>query len=60
MRFLNKLRLKLVLFELGDIMRGKVVDMIIKIKYGVRGRFVELEMERKRREKISMYVEMEM
>ncbi|VBB77077.1 Putative ATP-dependent helicase IRC3 [Podospora comata] len=60
LRFLNKLRSKLVPLEPGDITRGKAADMITKIKHGARGRFAELEAERKRREKINMYAEMEM
>ncbi|KAK0665920.1 putative ATP-dependent helicase IRC3 [Cercophora samala] len=60
LKFLNKLRSKLVPLEPGEITRGKAADMITKIKHGAKGRFAELEAERKRRERINMYAEMEM
>ncbi|KAG0649265.1 ATP-dependent helicase irc3 [Hyphodiscus hymeniophilus] len=46
--FLNKLRSKQDQLTADDITKGKAGDMITKLKHGARGRFADLEAERKR------------
>ncbi|KAK0735854.1 P-loop containing nucleoside triphosphate hydrolase protein [Apiosordaria backusii] len=59
LKFLNKLRTKEDELGPGDITRGKAADMITKIKHGAKGRFAELEADKKRRNKKSMYEQLE-
>ncbi|KAK4181859.1 putative ATP-dependent helicase IRC3 [Triangularia setosa] len=59
LKFLNKLRVEEDKLGPGDITRGKAADMITKIKHGAKGRFAELEANKKRRNKKSMYEQME-
>ena len=58
--FINKVRGKYG-GELGplDITKGRAMDMITKIKHGARGRFADMEADRRRHERRSLAAEQE-
>jgi ATP-dependent helicase IRC3 len=52
--FLNKLRLKDDQLTPDSITKGKAGDMIVKLKHGARGRFANIEADRKRLGKVKL------
>jgi len=57
--FLNKLRLKDDRLTAETLTKGKAGDMITKIKHGARGRFANLEAERRREGRAKLKIEQE-
>jgi ATP-dependent helicase IRC3 len=57
--FLNKLRLKDQQVSPEDLTKGKAGDMITKIKHGARGRFANLEADRRREGRARLKLEQE-
>lgn len=57
--FLNKLRLKDDRLTAENLTKGKAGDMITKIKHGARGRFANLEAERRREGRAKLKIEQE-
>ncbi|KAH7384881.1 putative mitochondrial ATP-dependent helicase irc3 [Cadophora sp. MPI-SDFR-AT-0126] len=57
--FLNKLRLKDDKLTADTLTKGKAGDMITKIKHGARGRFANLEAERRREGRAKLKFEQE-
>ena len=57
--FLNKLRLKDNQLTPDSITKGKAGDMIVKLKHGARGRFANIEADRKRLGKVKLKGEQE-
>ncbi|PVH82711.1 putative mitochondrial ATP-dependent helicase irc3 [Cadophora sp. DSE1049] len=57
--FLNKLRLKDDKLTAETLTKGKAGDMITKIKHGARGRFANLEAERRREGRAKLKIEQE-
>ncbi|KAK2630603.1 hypothetical protein QTJ16_001423 [Diplocarpon rosae] len=57
--FLNKLRSKDDQLSSEMLTKGKAGDMITKIKHGARGRFANLEAEKRREERARLKVEQE-
>ncbi|PBP24792.1 DEAD/DEAH box helicase [Diplocarpon rosae] len=57
--FLNKLRSKDDQLSPERLTKGKAGDMITKIKHGARGRFANLEAEKRREERARLKVEQE-
>ncbi|KAK3318388.1 P-loop containing nucleoside triphosphate hydrolase protein [Apodospora peruviana] len=57
--FLNKLRGKGDPIEADNITKGQATDMIVKLKHGAKGRFSDMEAERKRRARLDLAAEKE-
>ncbi|KAH7313047.1 DEAD/DEAH box helicase-like protein [Rhexocercosporidium sp. MPI-PUGE-AT-0058] len=57
--FLNKLRLKDDRLTAESLTKGKAGDMITKLKHGARGRFANLEADRRRAGRAKLKVEQE-
>lgn len=57
--FLNKLRPKDEQLTPEELTKGKAGDMITKVKHGARGRFANLEADRRREGRIRLKVEQE-
>ncbi|KAK0102109.1 hypothetical protein ONS96_006074 [Cadophora gregata f. sp. sojae] len=57
--FLNKLRLKDDKLTAETLTKGKAGDMITKIKHGARGRFANLEAERRKEGRAKLKIEQE-
>ena len=57
--FLNKLRPKDGQLKPEDITKGKAGDMITKLKHGARGRFADIEADRRRMGRIRLRIEQE-
>ena len=57
--FLNKLRLKDQQLRPEDLTKGKAGDMITKVKHGARGRFANLEADRRREGRARLKLEQE-
>ena len=51
LRFLNKMKKSGEELKEDDITKGQAADMIVKIKHGARGRFADMEADKKRRSK---------
>lgn len=60
LKFLNKLRAKGEEITADSISKGKATDMITKIKHGARGRFADLEADRRRHQRLMAQEEQEM
>jgi ATP-dependent helicase IRC3 len=57
--FLNKLRLKDDQLRPQDLTKGKAADMITKLKHGARGRFANIEADRRREGRARLKLEQE-
>lgn len=57
--FLNKLRPKEDQLKAEDITKGKAGDMITKMKHGARGRFANIEADRRRLGRTRLKIEQE-
>lgn len=51
LKFLNKLRAEDDKLTVNDIKKGKAADMITKIKHGARGRFADLQTNKRKKER---------
>jgi ATP-dependent helicase IRC3 len=57
--FLNKLRLKDEQLTADSLTKGKAGDMITKLKHGARGRFADIEADRRRFDRVKLKLEQE-
>ena len=57
--FLNKLRMKDAQLTAENLTKGKAGDMITKLKHGARGRFANIEADRRRLDRIRLKTEQE-
>ncbi|KAL2061063.1 hypothetical protein VTL71DRAFT_9115 [Oculimacula yallundae] len=57
--FLNKLRLKDDKLTAETLTKGKAMEMITKLKHGARGRFANIEADRRREERVKLKIEQE-
>ena len=59
LKFLNRIRTKDELLQADDITKGQAADMITKLKHGARGRFASLQVDKRKRNKLNLAMELE-